>query len=591
MTAILVVVGTWLLLLPCLWGLGTWLVRWLAIEPRGLSAWIDPFWLGWALLLTLLPIWQLALPLNVIALISFALLGALGALVNRHLLKNAFGPLTNWRASTAQRQRQTALFVIVFGCFALWLANRATSPISTSGDAGLYHIGMIRWLSEYSIVPGLGNLHGRFAFNNAYFLYLAWLDSGPWQGYAQHFGGSLLLFMLGAESVEGLVKIATARGAIRAEPLCKSLLAPLTVYLCFTASATTSPDFPVFVLGVVVGQRLCRLLFYGKDSQYSVRAQAFDVLLMVVLCAVGVTMKLSFVAFGTLASLVAVTVLLSNQGWKIFVAQRKLVASSATIVVVLALGWLVRNVILSGYLIYPSTLVAFDVPWRIRIAQTVDEAKWIASWARQPWVYHDEVLASWAWLGPWSRELAGEWFTVGLPLVVALLGLLMWIVRHNRRFVSLPTLLLISPLGWLIFWFFTAPAIRFAGAAFWLLGTSVLVLGATGASGWQRRAVAGLAVSLVALSFVYGLARQPLLIPASSAYVLPPLPKPEIVQFTTNSGWVLNVPAEGYNCWGAPLPCTPYPSADHALLGDQLTDGIVRYNNEIQIDWPNSGPN
>ncbi|OCC28674.1 putative membrane protein [Leptospira interrogans serovar Canicola] len=32
-------------------------------------------------------------------------------------------------------------------------------------DSGLYHIQSIKWIQEYSVVPGLANLHGRFGFN------------------------------------------------------------------------------------------------------------------------------------------------------------------------------------------------------------------------------------------------------------------------------------------------------------------------------------------------------------------------------------------------------------------------------------------
>ena len=32
-------------------------------------------------------------------------------------------------------------------------------------DSGLYHIQAVKWIEQYAVVPGLGNLHGRLAFN------------------------------------------------------------------------------------------------------------------------------------------------------------------------------------------------------------------------------------------------------------------------------------------------------------------------------------------------------------------------------------------------------------------------------------------
>ena len=35
-------------------------------------------------------------------------------------------------------------------------------------DTYLYHVQAIRWIEEYGVVPGLGNLHCRFAYNSAF---------------------------------------------------------------------------------------------------------------------------------------------------------------------------------------------------------------------------------------------------------------------------------------------------------------------------------------------------------------------------------------------------------------------------------------
>ncbi|MGV2435393.1 MAG UNVERIFIED_CONTAM: hypothetical protein LVT10_11320 [Anaerolineae bacterium] len=43
-------------------------------------------------------------------------------------------------------------------------------------DAGLYQIQSVMWSNQFPIVRGLGNLHGRLAFNNSFHLYIAWLN-------------------------------------------------------------------------------------------------------------------------------------------------------------------------------------------------------------------------------------------------------------------------------------------------------------------------------------------------------------------------------------------------------------------------------
>ena len=40
-------------------------------------------------------------------------------------------------------------------------------------DSALYHIQSIKWIEEYSTVPGLANLHSRFGFNPNIFTFFA----------------------------------------------------------------------------------------------------------------------------------------------------------------------------------------------------------------------------------------------------------------------------------------------------------------------------------------------------------------------------------------------------------------------------------
>jgi len=43
-------------------------------------------------------------------------------------------------------------------------------------DSCLYHVATIRWFEQYPIVPGLGHVHLRLAFNHAYYLYASLFD-------------------------------------------------------------------------------------------------------------------------------------------------------------------------------------------------------------------------------------------------------------------------------------------------------------------------------------------------------------------------------------------------------------------------------
>ena len=52
-------------------------------------------------------------------------------------------------------------------CLFLFLLSAVVNKISVY-DTGLYHAQYIKWIRNYPVVPGLGNLHGRFAFNSMF---------------------------------------------------------------------------------------------------------------------------------------------------------------------------------------------------------------------------------------------------------------------------------------------------------------------------------------------------------------------------------------------------------------------------------------
>ncbi len=77
-------------------------------------------------------------------------------------------------AGTGPEFWRWALFVLCFLFTLLWSVRE---PLQY--DTGLYHAQAIRWIEEYAVVPGLGNLHMRLAYNSA-FMCLQALFSLEW---------------------------------------------------------------------------------------------------------------------------------------------------------------------------------------------------------------------------------------------------------------------------------------------------------------------------------------------------------------------------------------------------------------------------
>lgn len=144
------------------------------------KTWLVWFWSGWCVIVLFLQLWHLTLPVGQRAASVVACLALLSAAVRRREL---------WHALAASCRFGWPLFGAI-GVVVLW-ANLATDEIHIS-DTGLYHMQAVRWNSAYPLVTGLGNLHGRLAFNNATLLYSAMLDIGPWSHRGHHVANGLL---------------------------------------------------------------------------------------------------------------------------------------------------------------------------------------------------------------------------------------------------------------------------------------------------------------------------------------------------------------------------------------------------------------
>ena len=156
-------------------------------------------WLGWAVTLFLLQIINLFIPINIFSNVPFLILGTIFAIV---FLKNE-----SWKAGVSN---VSWVYPVLLAITTVWIA--VLSMLSPrNNDSGLYHFNSIRWLNEYPIVLGLGNLHYRLAFNQSFFAYVAYLNLYPLFNHGYNLAISFLLLLLFAECLLFLSKLLNAK--------------------------------------------------------------------------------------------------------------------------------------------------------------------------------------------------------------------------------------------------------------------------------------------------------------------------------------------------------------------------------------------
>src|SRR5262249_3970511 len=192
--------------------------------------------MGFGLVILFLQLWHLAFPVDYRALVVLAGLAAAGFWSSRKSLR-AWFDISPWFARI--------WLLIVLGGVAVWGANWAMGGF-LSFDRGQYHIQAVRWNREYAIVPGLGNLHGRLAFNNAGLLYDALLSVGPWSAGAYRIANQSLYVLALGYVIVSVFRLGTGSAHERIASLFDAvLLIPLVWIIpwplagCYTTDQTT----------------------------------------------------------------------------------------------------------------------------------------------------------------------------------------------------------------------------------------------------------------------------------------------------------------------------------------------------------------
>jgi hypothetical protein len=209
-----------------------------------------------------------------------------------------------------------------------------------------------------------------------------------------------------------------------------------------------------------------------------------------------------------------------------------------------------------------------------------EEANWIRTFAREKEVKEHHVPSEARWLGPWfTRMRQTADFT--RPLVVfagASLGLsLIILLKRSKRLLALYAFLVIPVLTALGFWFWAAPALRFAGALLWILGLSVLSVFLASVP-YRRQAVISVISVLIGVFTLYQLSRTLTRQPHDHWFHFEPVQVADLDVFYTRSGLGVYVPknlGRDYQVWDSPLPATPYPDPNLCLRGRGLGSGFL----------------
>ena len=324
-------------------------------------------------------------------------------------------------------------------------------------DTALYHAQSVRWIEEYGVVPGLGNLHNRFAYNSA-FMPLQALFSLNWLiDKSLH---TLNGFICCVALIYALVTNNFVMG--KRLQLSDFFKFAMIVYIYINREFISSLSSDILAM-------LLTIYILAKWSELNER-KTEDGLPYAFLCMLSiwaVTVKLSTAAVVLLA-IYPIVLLIKGKEWKKIMTH---IGAGFFIV----MPWLIRNVIISGYLVYPySKLDIFNVDWKM-LPSVLDYDKIeIAVWGRNVKdvnLYQQPVRE---WIETWYKgQGAFEQGLIIIGMICAVIALGMCIYSiYKRNYMDL--MIGMVSLAGLILWFFSAPLLRY-GSAFLMLPICIVL--------------------------------------------------------------------------------------------------------------------
>jgi len=348
--------------------------------------------------------------------------------------------------------------VLIFLLFGVWVFF--TSRGYCVMDMDLYHGQSIRWIEEYGVVKGLGNLHARFGYNSAFFPVSALFSMKFLLGHSLHTVNGWIAFLSSVELLN-LGKAFKRRKMFLSDYARVGLFYYLTTI--WDEILSPSSDYAVMLtIFFVIIKWLAQLEEEDVERRNHIAPYAL-------LCVAGVyTLTLKVTAGLILILLIKPAYMLIKQ------KKWKEIAIYLTLGLLVAVPWFTRNVLITGWLLYPFPAIdLFHVDWKMTdVSEIIVDAELIKVYGKgMQDVGINVPLTKWYphWFSTQLFKLEKVLILAALLACVLVIGNTLCIFI-KKKWEKLDILLvMVTVMCSYLFWQFSAPLMRYGYAHVLLL--------------------------------------------------------------------------------------------------------------------------
>ena len=429
-------------------------------------------------------------------------------------------------------------FFIFIVTISIWLGFLSNNPIGPY-DLGLYHLQVIKWAESFHVIKGIGNLHHRLGYSCS-----SWLLSSQFNAFFEtklflwtHGAIYLLIGFINFLYVPVFSKIQIKKS----EKIIRVLYLPILVNLCFSSFPGTSSDLPVFLFTSIISLYYFKFICCKENNSLN---------MILVILVLGVSSKLTFGAV-IIGLIIPFTFIIMKRRVTLNYLNRGIILLSFSTFIL----WSCRNVIMTGYPLYPYAGISFPVEWKMDRSKVEREKNQVIAYARDYAdlkVFDNKERLSW-YLNKIIR-LQHRKIEIYYPLIIGIFGLFYSIVFINKKLYQIIILVLPSLVP--IFLWIQIPGSRFFSSSFWWFGIMLLAFPITRMMKNLNYIYFYLLIIILSIS-VQTFDRLGSPKNFFPMYVRSKIPNIAIQKITNTAGMTYFSPKDGDQCWDSPLPCSP----------------------------------
>lgn len=476
------------------------------------------------------------------------------------ILKNA--ELKAFLLSLSSPLRNKAFLKICLIIFSILLFSYGTSRGYMHYDSDLYHAQSIRWIEECGVVKGLGNLHGRLAYNSSSFVLSAMYSFAFLSPTSLHACAGFMALTVFLCSLRFIHIFSDKKPSVTDFV---RLAAMYYIFNIFDEMVSPASDYFAMLLFLYIVLRLCDLY------------KAYDADLWAVFTFLSVFLAtIKFSAAGVL--LICLLPIFS------LIREKKVlrILEYSGIGIIIALPYFIRNYLISGWLLYPSTIIdIFSPEWKIPKFYADVDSSYIIAFGRGFSNMDASNYSLVEWFPHWFSTLGDteKIFMLGSFASIPVFLCLFFLDRKKNPLYLTELSVILTFLMWLL----SSPLIRYGQGIilclpFMMFGhlfifISCRLSGKLSISKWLNYlavlffALFVLYKGIAILSYCYKRSYEP--------YYLRQLDygKYELQTYSVK-GVTFYAPLYGDQVGYAPFPSSPQVNNIFTLLGDDIKDGF-----------------